>query len=96
MNKWFVVFLFLVGSELTSFNAQTIETQKLEFLIGHFHDGHQPQLRAAIREHGSTIKEKYHLTEDEISLVISFLQTLDDPTFVFNAEHQFPKTFFRH
>jgi cytochrome c peroxidase len=70
--------------------------RNLAFTYPYFHDGHQPQLRAAIREHGSTIKEKYHLTEDEISLVISFLQTLDDPTFVFNAEHQFPKTFFRH
>jgi cytochrome c peroxidase len=70
--------------------------RNLAFTYPYFHDGHQPQLRAAIREHGSTIKEKYNLTEDEISLVISFLQTLDDPTFVFNAEHQFPKTFFRH
>lgn len=69
--------------------------RNLAFTFPYFHDGHQPQLRAAIREHGSTIQEKYLLTEDEISLVISFLKTLDDPTFVFNVEHQFPKTFFR-
>ncbi len=43
MNKWFVVFLFLVGSGFNSCPAQTIETQKLEILIGHiqaFHNGH--------------------------------------------------------
>ena len=43
MNKWFVVFLFLVEIGFTSCPAQTIETQKLEILIGHiqaFHNGH--------------------------------------------------------
>jgi len=43
MNKWLGVFLFFVGSGFTNCPAQTIETQTLEFLIGHiqaFHHGH--------------------------------------------------------
>ena len=70
--------------------------RNLSFTYPYFHDGHQPQLRAAIREHGSMISDQYQLTEDEISALISFLKTLDDPTFVFDPQHQFPKTFFRN
>ncbi len=69
--------------------------RNLSFTYPYFHDGHQPQLRSAIREHGTTILKPYQLSEDEISHVISFLKTLDDPSFVFNVDHQFPKTFFR-
>jgi cytochrome c peroxidase len=69
--------------------------RNLSFTYPYFHDGHQPQLRAAIREHGKMIHDQYQLSEDEISMLISFLKTLDDPTFVFNPEHQFPKNFFR-
>ncbi len=69
--------------------------RNLSFTYPYFHDGHQPQLRSAIREHGTTILKPYQLSEDEISQVISFLKTLDDPSFVFNVDHQFPKTFFR-
>ncbi|MEN9333939.1 MAG: hypothetical protein RLY35_1119 [Bacteroidota bacterium] len=44
MNKWLVVFLFFVGSGFTNCPAQTIETQKLEFLIGHIQAFHKGQL----------------------------------------------------
>ena len=79
-----------------SFLFKVPSLRNLSFTHPYFHDGHQPQLRAAIREHGQMLLEQYQLSEDEISMIISFLKTLDDPTFVFDPAHQFPSSFLRN
>lgn len=79
-----------------SFLFKVPSLRNLSFTHPYFHDGHQPQLRAAIREHGQMLLEQYQLSEDEISMIISFLKTLDDPTFVFDPAHQFPTSFLRN
>lgn len=87
---------FITKIASDSFLFKVPSLRNLSFTYPYFHDGHQPQLRAAIREHGQMIQTHYQLSEDEISVLISFLRTLDDPTFVFNPNHQFPSKFLRN
>lgn len=77
----------------------TASLRNLGFTYPYGHDGRFNSLRVCIESHyiphdsGREVLKKI-LNEDEITAVISFLQTLNDTAFVFNKQHQFPRNAF--
>jgi cytochrome c peroxidase len=91
----------VTGARTDSLKFKIPSLRNLSYTFPYMHDGRFKKLSQVLNHytsgitHGPTLapelKNKIALTSNEKTDLIAFLLTLNDPAFIFNPKHQFPK-----